>query len=183
MKAEDIARERARWRWVGDERPPNAALPGPGEESVWDYPRPPRVEPVRARVRVEFGGELIADTARAQRVCETGAPPTYYLPREDVRSAFLRPKSGRSVCEWKGVAAYYSLEVGDRFADGAVWYYPMPDPSYASLHGQLAFMAGRVDACFVGDKRVTPQPGDYYGGWITPGIVGPFKGEAGTEGW
>ena len=183
MKPDDIAREQAKWRWTGVERPPHAIAPEPGEESVWDYPRPPRVEPVDARIRVEFAGELIADSSCGQRVLETAAPPVYYFPPGDVRHEFMRPEAGTSFCEWKGVASYFSLAAPGRFAERAAWCYRDPDPAYESLRGQLAFHAARVDACFVGEQRVTPQPGDYYGGWITAALVGPFKGEPGTEDW
>ena len=183
MKPEDIARERAKWRWTGAERPQHAALPGPGEESVWDYPRPPRIEKVPQRIRVEFAGEIIADSTRGQRVLETASPPVYYFPPEDVLSDRLRPESGETFCEWKGAASYSSLHASGRVAERAAWCYHDPDPAYTSLSGHVAFNAARVDACFIGEQRVTPQPGDYYGGWITPGIVGPFKGEPGTEDW
>ncbi len=158
-------------------------MPGPGRESVWDYPRPPRLEPVAAPVRVDFAGEVVARSERALRVCETASPPTYYVPREDVRMEWVEPSERTTFCEWKGLARYAALRVGDRVAADAAWTYPAPDPPYEALRDHLAFHAGRVDACFVGDQRVTPQPGEYYGGWITPELAGPFKGEPGSEGW
>jgi len=159
--------------------------PRPGQESVWDYPRPPRVEPSRRRVRVIFAGEVIAESDRALRVLETASPPTYYLPAEDVRSELLRPSpvGRRTFCEWKGLASYLDVVVGDRVAAEAAWTYGTPNRGYSELTGLIAFFPGRVDACFLDDEPVRPQPGSYYGGWITDDVVGPFKGDPGTDGW
>jgi uncharacterized protein (DUF427 family) len=155
----------------------------PGQESVWDYPRPPRVEPVRQRIRVEFVGVVIADTGRAYRVIETASPPTYYLPPADIRMECLEPSAHRSVCEWKGQARYWSVRVGDRVVADAAWSYPDPLAGFEAIRDHVAFYPGKMDACYVGDQRVTPQPGGFYGGWITPDIVGPFKGDPGTTHW
>jgi uncharacterized protein (DUF427 family) len=179
----DDEREREIWRNVARERPSRIARPGPGQESVWDYPRPPRVEPVAKRIRVEYAGVVIADTERAQRVLETAGPPVYYLPPDDVRVDLLTPGSNTTLCEWKGRARYWSLRVGVHGAEDAAWSYPDPDPAYAVIRDALAFHAGRVDACYVAGQRVTPQPGEYYGGWITSDISGPFKGIPGSERW
>ncbi len=150
--------------------------PGPGQESVWDYPRPPKVEPVGAPVRVEFAGRTIANSERAQRVLETSSPPTIYIPPDDVEDDLLRPSDGRTTyCEWKGTASYLDVVVGDRIAARAAWTYPDPKPGFESLTGYISFYPGRVDACYLGEERVAPQPGSYYGGWITSNIVGPFK--------
>ncbi len=157
--------------------------PQEGQESVWDYPRPPRLEPVSKRIRIEFNGETIADTTRGWRVLETSHPPTYYIPLEDIRQEFLVSEVGTSYCEWKGRALYYSVKVGDRLAEDAGWYYPDPTGEFAPIKNAVAFYAGKMDACYVGDERVTPQPGGFYGGWITPEILGPFKGEPNTQGW
>jgi uncharacterized protein (DUF427 family) len=158
--------------------------PGPGQESVWDYPRPPRSEPVSAHVRVEFGGEVIANSNRAVRVLETSHPPVYYIPPGDVRLELLQPaQRGASFCEWKGAAKYFDVVVGERRARGAAWAYPEPVRAFAEIAGYLAFYAEQMDACYVGDQRVQPQEGNFYGGWITPQIVGPFKGAPGTAGW
>lgn len=157
--------------------------PGPGQESVWDYPRPPRLEPVEGHVSVVFGGETIADTRRAKRVLETSHPPTYYIPPEDVRWNHVKLAPGRSTCEWKGSARYYDVEVGDKRVERAAWGYPSPTPGFASIKDHLAFYAGPMDACTVNGERVTPQPGGFYGGWITASVVGPFKGAPGTMGW
>ena len=168
---------------VKQRRPARIEDPGPGQESVWDYPRPPRVEPVSERIRVEFGGVVLADTVRAYRVIETASPPVYYLPPEDVQTEYLERSARSTVCEWKGTARYRSVRVGDRFARDAAWSYPEPNGAYEAIRGYLAFYAGKMDACYVGEHRVTPQPGRFYGGWITPDVVGPFKGEPGTEMW
>lgn len=157
--------------------------PGPGQESVWDYPRPPRLERSERRIRVEAGGVTIADTSAALRLLETSHPPGWYLPPADVRMDLLESVGGQSFCEWKGIARYFDVVVeGRRFAQ-AVWSYPEPTGSYAALAGHLSFYPGRVDACFVDDERVTPQAGQFYGGWITRDVVGPFKGGPGTHGW
>ena len=157
--------------------------PGPGQESVWDYPRPPRLEPVAKRIEIRFGGETIADTTRAMRVLETSHPPVYYIPPADVRLEFLTTASGSSVCEWKGAATYYDVAVGERVAPAAAWSYDDPTPAFRPISGYLAFYPGRMDACSVAGEAVTPQPGGFYGGWITADVVGPFKGEPGTWGW
>ncbi len=163
-------------------RPAQIEKPGPGQESVWDYPRPPRLEASAKLVRVEFAGEKLAETTQALRVCETAGPPVYYLPPEDVAFDSLEPAAGRSVCEWKGPAQYWSARVGDRLAEQCGWSYPDPFPEYERLRDHIAFYPGRV-ACYLGRERVRPQPGEFYGGWISDEIVGPFKGEPGTEGW
>ena len=150
---------------------------------MWDYPRPPCIEPDARRVRVVLGGEVIADTTRSLRVLETSHPPTFYLPREAFAPGALTPAGGSSLCEWKGYAAYLDVTGGGRTAARAAWYYPSPAPAFAALAGHVAVYPGRMDACFVGDDRVEAQEGDFYGGWITPEIVGPFKGAPDTWGW
>lgn len=152
-------------------------------ESVWDYPRPPRLERALERLRVVLAGVTVADSARGWRVLETSHPPVYYLPPDDVRMDLLQPAPGRSFCEFKGWARYWTLVVGERRAPSAAWSYPDPTPSFAAIADHVAFYASRVDACFVGEERVTAQEGDFYGGWITSRIVGPFKGGPGTAGW
>ena len=161
----------------------NRIIPGPGQESVWDYPRPPSVAPCKHRVRVEFNGETVAETTCAYRLLETSHPPTYYIPRADVRTEFLKPSVGRSFCEFKGEARYWDLQVGSRTSPNAAWSYASPNRPYALLRDHLSFYAVRVDACFVDEERVQPQPGDFYGGWITSHVVGPFKGGPGTRQW
>lgn len=159
----------------------------PGQESVWDYPRPPRLERTPQRLEIWLGGVRVADTeatgAPAFRVLETSHPPTYYLPKEAFLPGSLKRAPGGSVCEWKGEATYWTLTGGDRVAEGAGWSYERPTPAFAPLAGYVAVYAGRVDECRVGGERVTPQPGGFYGGWITSGVAGPFKGEPGSMGW
>jgi uncharacterized protein (DUF427 family) len=132
---------------------------------------------------IEFGGQAIADSTRAYRVLETSHPPVYYIPLEDIRSEFLKPSGGSSFCEWKGAARYYSVQVGDRIAEKAAWYYPQPTPEFLPIHNFVAFYAQKMDRCLVDGEEVVPQPGEFYGGWITSEIVGPFKGEPGSAGW
>lgn len=162
---------------------PTRIPPGPGQESVWDYPRPPRLEPVSKPIRILFAGETIAATTGAFRVLETSHPPVYYLPPGDLGRQFLIPANGSSFCEWKGLARYWSVRVGDRHAENVAWSYPDPSPGFEPIRDFLAFYAGPMDACFVGDERATPQPGGFYGGWITSDVVGPFKGGPGSQGW
>ena len=154
------------------------------KESVWDYPRPPRVEPETRRVRIELGGETIADSTRALRVLETASPPTIYVPREDVREEALSDTTGHNTfCEWKGHADYHHVEAGGKRAEHAAWFYVEPRPGFEQLRDHVAFYAGRVDAAYLDDELVTPQGGAFYGGWVTAEIEGPYKGEPGTEGW
>lgn len=157
--------------------------PKAGQESVWDYPRPPRLEKSTRRVTVEFGGEVIAKTRRAYRVLETSHPPTWYIPLEDIRRELLVPADQRTFCEFKGTASYWTLRVGDRIANNAAWYYPYPNEAFAAIRNHVAFYPSHVDACYVDGERVQSQLGDFYGGWITPDVVGPFKGPAGTAHW
>lgn len=157
--------------------------PGPGQESVWDYPRPPRLELSKKRIQIVFNGITIADTKRAYRVLETSHPPVYYIPPEDIEMQYLVKENGRSFCEWKGQAGYYSLTVNDKTAIKVGWYYPNPTPSFAAIKNHIAFYPAPMDMCLVNGETVTPQPGNFYGGWITKDIVGPFKGEPGTMGW
>lgn len=165
------------------EKPPGYRKPGPGEESVWDYPRPPRIEPVNEVVQVEFAGIVIARSSRALRVLETASPPTVYIPPADVVEEFLIPSSRVTHCEWKGRAHYWNLAGGGRTVENAAWSYPHPTAAFSSIRGFYSFYPGRVDVCRLGKHRVRAQAGDFYGGWITPNLIGPFKGEPGTEGW
>lgn len=157
--------------------------PGTGQESVWDYPRPPRLEPTGELVEVELGGRTIARTTRALRVLETSHPPTYYLPVEDFEPGALRAVDGGSFCEWKGQAAYFDVVSGDRVAERAAWHYPEPTRRFEALRGHVAVYPGLMDRCLVDGEVVQAQPGGFYGGWITSRVVGPFKGEPGTMGW
>jgi uncharacterized protein (DUF427 family) len=166
-----------------DMHKPGAVEPGPGQESVWDYPRPPRLESVSDRLRVIHAGQLIADTRHGFRVLETSHPPVYYFPPADVRREFLQPAPGQSFCEFKGIARYWSVDVHGQRSEKAAWSYEAPAAPFLLIRNHFAFYASRVDECRVGDERVIPQSGDFYGGWITSRIVGPFKGGPGTIGW
>jgi uncharacterized protein (DUF427 family) len=154
-------------------------------ESVWDYPRPPQMEPSPRRLRIVHAGVAIAETTSALRILETSHPPVYYIPQTDIAMEWLRPSSRRqSFCEFKGLADYWSLvpATGKR-VDDVAWSYARPSAQYAALRNHLAFYASRVDECWVDGERVVPQPGDFYGGWITSHVKGPFKGAPGTMGW
>ena len=158
--------------------------PGPGQESVWDYPRPPRVETVPERIRVIVDGVELASSTRARRVLETAGAPVYYLPRADVRMDLLVPTERRTACEWKGDARYFAIVTpGGRVVPIGAWSYEQPLPGFESIAGYVAFYAWAVDEAWVGDERATPQPGHFYGGWVTSKIVGPIKGEPGSQGW
>ncbi len=162
---------------------PKPVQPLPGQESVWDYPRPPRLEPATPRLRVIFNGQTIADTRRGLRVLETSHPPVYYFPPADVALTYLTRTGQSSFCEWKGRAGYYTVQVDGRRAESAAWFYPNPTPAFAALKDYIAFYAAPMEACLVDDEQARPQPGGFYGGWVTNAIVGPFKGEPGTSGW
>lgn len=162
---------------------PKPIAPGTGQESVWDYPRPPRIEDFDGHIIIKYAGEVIADTTRAKRVLETSHPPVYYIPPQDVKTELLSPADNHSFCEWKGSANYYHLNAGEKQVRYACWYYPKPVEGFRELKDHLAFYAQKMDECYVDDELVTPQPGKFYGGWITKNIVGPFKGEEGSEGW
>ncbi len=149
----------------------------PSRESVWDYPRPPRLERTPNHLVVIFNGITIADTYSGFRVLETSHPPTYYFPPEDVKLEFFAETERHTFCEFKGVASYYTIKLGDRFSKNAAWFYRNPVERYAPMHSHIAFYASRVDECYVDDERVIPQGGDFYGGWITSDIDGPFKGD------
>ncbi len=152
-------------------------------ESVWDYPRPPRVEASSERVLVTHAGAVVADSASSLRVLETSHPPTYYLPRSAFADGVLRPGEGASWCEWKGHADYLDLVVGEEVLAGVAWTYPSPTQGFEALAGHVALYPGRVDRCTVDGEVVEPQPGSFYGGWITSRVTGPFKGSSGTSGW
>lgn len=152
-------------------------------ESVWDYPRPPLVEPTDLHLLIYFDGIKLAETRQAFRVLETSHPPVYYFPPEDVLMECLIPSTRRSFCEWKGQAAYYSIKTPGKIASNAAWYYPNPTPPYSSIARHIAFYPQWMDQCFVEGELVKPQPGNFYGGWITSNLIGPFKGEAGSELW
>jgi uncharacterized protein (DUF427 family) len=157
--------------------------PGPGQESVWGYPRPPRAETVRRQCEVIFGGQTIAITLTPVRVLETSHPPVYYFPPDSVVGGALVPIDRTSYCEWKGMASYFDVVRRDERAPAAAWTYRDPKPGYEILRDHVAFYAAAMDACLVDGELVRPQPGGFYGGWVTSDVVGPFKGEPGSEGW
>ena len=152
-------------------------------ESVWDYPRPPALVRCERRVRIELGGVTVADSTNALRVLETSHPPTIYVPPADVDPACIRAAAGRSYCEWKGEATYVDVLAAARCEPRAAWAYPAPSAPYEALRDHLAFYPGRMDACWLDDERVRSQAGDFYGGWITADLQGPFNGADGTRHW
>ncbi len=170
--------------WAGTASPPvERIVPGEGQESVWDYPRPPRIEPVTEQIRVVVEGIAIADSAVALRVVETAGAPVYYLPPDDVRLDLLSANGQHSICEYKGRAGYYDLTLPGRTVASVAWSYDEPAAGYEAIRGFVAFFAGRVDQAWVGEELATPQPGGFYGGWVTSRVVGPIKGGPGTLGW
>ncbi len=169
------------WQYRGQKRPDFADIPGPGQESVWDYPRPPELVPDRRLVEVYHGEQLVASSNRACRVLETAHPPSFYIPPEDVKWEMLEPAPGSSVCEWKGTAKYWALAI-DPNHHVVGWSYPEPTPAFESICDYVSFYPA-VLTCHVAGERVRPQPGKFYGGWITDEITGPFKGEPGSAHW
>ena len=157
--------------------------PKAGQESVWNYPRPPRLERTNKHLKIIFGGETIAETTEAFRVLEISHPPVYYFSPSDVRMEFLTLNANSSFCEWKGRAGYYAIAVGGKQIENAAWFYPEPTKNFAEIKDYIAFYPSKMDACYVGDELVKTQEGDFYGGWITSDIIGPFKGGAETWGW
>ncbi len=170
------------WEYTGQKRPPFAEQPRKGQESVWDYPRPPSLADDGRHIQVRAGDLVIADTTRAVRLLETASPPTFYIPQEDVRTELLAAHPSTSYCEWKGDAQYWALKRDNGVREMIGWSYPRPKPGFERIAGYLAFYPSRVE-CYVDDERVQPQPGEFYGGWVTREIVGPFKGAPGTNGW
>jgi uncharacterized protein (DUF427 family) len=171
------------WKYTGQSRPSFAETPKEGQVSVWDFPRPPAVLADARRVLVRLGNHVIADSSRTIRVAETASPPTFYLPPEDVQLGVLEMAQGSSHCEWKGSAVYWSVAVpGEAVQQAAAWSYPAPTPSFAAIAGWISFYPGRLQ-CEVDGEHVRPQPGGFYGGWLTNDIAGPVKGGPGTGFW
>jgi len=180
---DDLLRDApSHWAWHGQARPAFAVAPRPGQESVWDYPRPPRLEIDPREVVVRWGERVVARSTRAIRALETAHPPSFYIPLADIAPGLLELAEGTSLCEWKGPARYWSLVDGGRRLAKVAWSYPHPLPGSEALRDAVAFYCHELD-CRVGGERVAPQPGGFYGGWITPELAGPFKGEPGSEGW
>jgi len=173
---------RDQWQWRGHERPAFAVVPGPGQVSVWDFPRPPAIVADPREVVIRWGGLEVARTRRALCVLETAHPPSFYLPWDDVARGLLEPAPGGSYCEWKGPARYWSLVDGARRLPSVAWSYPQPLAGAEALADCVAFYPIALE-CRVDGAPVRPQPGGFYGGWITPELVGPFKGDAGSGGW
>lgn len=163
--------------------PSEVPVPGPGQVSVWDYPRPPALVPEARRLRVLFAGQVIADTQQGLQLCETASPPTYYFPLQAVAEGVLEPSRHRSLCEWKGQARYFDVVVGRARAPNAAWCYPQARAPFEALAGWIAFMPAMMEACYVEEEQARPQPGGFYGGWITDELTGPFKGKPGTLHW
>ena len=156
---------------------------GPGQESVWDYPRPPRLELAGVHIEIVLGAVTIADTTSAFRVLETSHPPVYYLPPADIVAGVLTPVRKRTYCEFTGWASYFDVSAGGRREPAAAWAYAHPSPGFEAMADHVAFYAGRMDACLVDGERATPQPGGFYGGWVTLKVAGPFKGVPGSAFW
>jgi uncharacterized protein (DUF427 family) len=148
------------------------------KESVWDYPRPPKVEKTTKKIQVIFQEVVLAETVRSKRVLQNGQAPVYYIPQEDIQMKYLIPTSKNSTCEFKGTAVYYDIRIGSKTASNAGWSYPEPTQGYEEIKDYIAFYPRLMDACYVDGERVKPEPGEYLGGWITSDIVGPFEGES-----
>lgn len=179
---DELRARRDQWQWRGQARPSFADVPRPGQESVWDYPRPPRVAADSREVVIWWGALEVARSRAALRILETAHPPSFYLPPADVDTALLRPGSGSSFCEWKGPARYWSLLADGRELRNVAWSYPTPLPGAEQLADFIAFYPASL-RCTVDGAPVSPQPGGFYGGWITPELAGPFKGAPGSDGW
>jgi uncharacterized protein (DUF427 family) len=173
---------RAQWRWRGADRPPFAQAPLPGQVSVWDFPRPPKIALDTREVTIHWGDTFVAHSTRCVLVLETAHPPSFYIPWADVMGHLLVSAAGTSMCEWKGAARYWSLVDGERSLPNVAWSYPTPLDSAQALADCVAFYPAQL-RCTVAGARVQAQPGGFYGGWITPELVGPFKGEPDTSGW
>jgi uncharacterized protein (DUF427 family) len=155
----------------------------PGQESVWAYPRPAIAEPTGAHVMIVHAGTVVANSRASIRTLETSHPPSYYIPRADIAAGLLRQAAGASFCEWKGVASYWDVIIGEIVLSRVGWCYPDPTPAFTMLRDHVAFYAAPFDSCTVDGEKVVPQPGNFYGGWITSKVAGPFKGAQGTRGW
>lgn len=169
--------------WARSPKPPNIPKPGPGQESVWDYPRPPAVEEVDVLAQVFLGDLIVAESNRCLRVLETSHPPTIYFPCTHTRTELLVARPGVTFCEWKGNSTYFDLRAGDKFLRRAAWRYSTPLEEYAMLANYVSFYPGAFTRCTYNGETVQAQPGDYYAGWVTSNLVGPFKGGPGSKGW
>ncbi len=156
---------------------------GPNQESVWDYPRPAIAESTARRIAITHRGVTLADTTAAYRTLETSHPPTYYIPQSDIAMEHLKANPRRSLCEWKGQAHYWDVVIGDDRLEAVAWHYPSPTPAFAAIAGHIAFYPSPFDQCLVDGEQITPQPGDFYGGWISQYEAGPFKGVPCSRFW
>lgn len=170
------------WHFTGNQRPDFALKPEEGQESVWDYPRPPICVADSREVIVRYGELVIALSTRTMRVLETASPPTFYIPPADVNFDLLKKTAGSSFCEWKGAATYWSLATGEATIKDIGWSYELPSNRFASIQHYVSFYPAKL-GCTVAGETVRPQPGGFYGGWVTDEIIGPYKGESGTSGW
>ena len=182
MNENNLMSARDAWQYRGQARPAEAIEPGSGQESVWDYPRPPVIVDDSRLVQIKLNEVLIAETRAAKRVLETASPPTFYIPPDSLMSNYIRPDNESSFCEWKGQAIYYSVCVGKHCISKAAWSYTDPFPPFVRIKDYLGFYPTQL-ACYIDGERVQAQAGGFYGGWITAEIVGPFKGESGSAGW
>ena len=179
---EAIKRSRAKWKYRGESRPDFAKVPGAGQESVWDYPRPPKIDPDKRTVLVKLYETVIAESNSSVRILETSGPPVFYIPPSDIDMQLLKKADGSSICEWKGPAVYWDVVLNGEKIVYAGWSYPDPFPGYEEIQHYVAFYPSKLD-CFVDGEKALPQPGKFYGGWVTSELTGPFKGEKGTEWW
>jgi len=179
---EEIKRARGKWKFRGDVRPDFAEIPKPEHESVWDYPRPPKIDPDDRKVLVKYGTAVIAESQNSIRILETSSPPVFYIPESDIYFSNLEKEIGSSICEWKGYASYWNVTVNGQKIINAGWSYANPFPGYEDISNYVAFYPAKLE-CFVDGESVSPQPGKFYGGWLTSEITGPFKGEKGSEWW
>jgi uncharacterized protein (DUF427 family) len=152
-------------------------------ESVWDYPRPPKLEKISQHIRIIFNEIHLVESHNTYRVLETSHPPGYYIPQDDILMEYLIPSTRKTYCEWKGEGSYYHIQVGNKRVENAAWFYSNPTPNFISIKNYLAFYPGLMDSCWVDNEKVVPQPGSFYGGWITSNLIGPFKGIPGSQGW
>ena len=180
--SEQIKRARAKWKFRGDIRPDFASVPGAGQESVWDYPRPPKIDPDNRTVIVNYKTVIVAESRNTVRILETSSPPVFYIPEKDIDLTKLEKGEGSSLCEWKGQGGYWNVTIDGNKIINAGWSYEKPFPGYEFIRNYVAFCPERLE-CFVDGERVLPQPGKFYGGWVTSEITGPFKGEKGSEWW
>ena len=179
----DWARKaQSKWEYRGEKRPPFAREPQPGQESVWDYPRPPRIEKDRRQIVIRAHGKQIVNCHSTYRILETASPPTFYISPTDIHASLLLVNARTSACEWKGMAQYWTLDLGEIQLEAVAWSYPDPFKGYEAIVGYVSFYPSLVE-CFVDGESVNPQSGSLYGGWMTQELTGPFKGEPGTEHW